>query len=63
MLLKCIPNSILGGIDTYDNYQNEEYVGKGLAQGDLSKVTVISKFHGRKGLTNWRNVLKKEQNK
>ncbi len=31
-------------IDTSDNYQNEEYVGKGLAQVDLSKVTVISKF-------------------
>lgn len=31
-------------IDTSDNYQNEEYVGKGLTQVDLSKVTVISKF-------------------
>lgn len=31
-------------IDTSDNYQNEEYVGKGLAQVDLSQVTVISKF-------------------
>lgn len=40
------PQFHTGGIDTYDNYQNEEYVGKGLAQGDLYKVTEISKFHG-----------------
>lgn len=41
------PRPYWGGvklIDTSDNYQNEEYVGKGLAQVDLSKVTVISKF-------------------
>ena len=41
------PQGHYGGvnlIDTSDNYQNEEYVGKGLTQVDLSKVTVISKF-------------------
>lgn len=47
-LIKCLPKAIEGNgvrlIDTSDNYQNEEYVGKGLAQVDLSKVTVISKF-------------------
>lgn len=47
-LLTCLPKAIEGRgvrlIDTSDNYQNEEYVGKGLAQVDLSKVTVISKF-------------------
>lgn len=47
-LLTCLPKAIEGKgvslIDTSDNYQNEEYVGKGLAQVDLSKVTVISKF-------------------
>jgi|GEM_PF-2965023 aryl-alcohol dehydrogenase-like predicted oxidoreductase len=31
-------------VDTSDNYHNEEFVGAGLAQVDLSKVTVISKF-------------------
>lgn len=47
-LLTCIPKAIESNgvdlIDSSDNYQNEEYVGKGLARIDLSKVTVISKF-------------------
>ena len=47
-MITCLPLAIkrngVGLIDTSDNYQNEEYVGKGLAQVDLSKVTVISKF-------------------
>ena len=47
-LINCLPKAIndnsVSLIDTSDNYQNEEYVGKGLAQVDLSKVTVISKF-------------------
>lgn len=47
-LITCLPKAIKGYgvelIDTSDNYQNEEYVGKGLAQVDLSKVAVISKF-------------------
>ncbi len=47
-LITCLPKAIKGFgvelIDTSDNYQNEEFVGKGLAQVDLSKVTVISKF-------------------
>lgn len=47
-LLTCLPKAIesygVELIDTSDNYQNEEYVGKGLAQVDFSKVTVISKF-------------------
>lgn len=47
-LINCLPKAIEGNgvclVDTSDNYQNEEYVGKGLAQVDLSKVTVISKF-------------------
>ena len=47
-MITCIPEAVdgfnVGLIDTSDNYQNEEYVGKGLAQVDLSKVTVISKF-------------------
>lgn len=47
-LIKCLPKAIgcdgVRLIDTSDNYQNEEYVGKGLAQVDLSKVTIISKF-------------------
>ena len=47
-LITCIPKasecSSMFLIDTSDNYQNEEYVGRGLAQVDLSKVIVISKF-------------------
>lgn len=47
-LITCIPKAVeYNGvflIDTSDNYQNEEYVGKGLAQVDLSKVIIISKF-------------------
>lgn len=47
-LLTCLPKAIerdgVDLIDTSDNYHNEEYVGKGLAQVDLHKVTVISKF-------------------
>lgn len=47
-MIACIPKAILRNgvklIDTSDNYQNEEYVGKGLAQVELSQVTVISKF-------------------
>lgn len=47
-MITCIPKVVdgynVGLIDTSDNYQNEEYVGKGLAQVNLSKVTVISKF-------------------
>lgn len=47
-LTTCLPIAIEGNgvrlIDTSDNYQNEEYVGKGLARVGLSKVTVISKF-------------------
>lgn len=47
-MITCLPIAIkkngVGLIDTSDNYQNEEYVGKGLVQVDLSKVTVISKF-------------------
>lgn len=47
-LITCIPKAIIHNgvnlIDTSDNYGNEEFVGKGLAQVDLSKVTVIAKF-------------------
>lgn len=47
-MITCIPKAVkeynVGLIDTSDNYQNEEYVGKGLAQVDLSKVKVLSKF-------------------
>ena len=47
-MITCLPIAIkrngVGLIDTSDNYENEEYVGKGLAQVDLPKVTVISKF-------------------
>ena len=46
-LIEAIPISIDAGfrlIDTSDNYANEEFVGKGLTQADLSDVVVISKF-------------------
>lgn len=47
-MVTCIPMAVeeygVRLIDTSDNYQNEEYVGKGLSKLDLSKVTVISKF-------------------
>ena len=47
-MITCIPKAIDDNgvrlVDTSDNYQNEEYVGKGLAQADISKVVVISKF-------------------
>lgn len=47
-LLTCLPKAIEGIgvrlIDTSDNYGNEEFVGKGLAQADLSDVIVIGKF-------------------
>ena len=47
-LIRCIPYAVdIEGvhlIDTSDNYKNEEFVGKGLAQADLSNVIVIGKF-------------------
>lgn len=47
-MITCIPKAVegynVGLIDTSDNYGNEDLVGKGLAQVDLSKVIVISKF-------------------
>lgn len=47
VLTKCIPTAILGGvklIDTSDNYENEDFVGKGLAKVYLDNVIVIGKF-------------------
>lgn len=47
VLIKSIPiatNIGLRLIDTSDNYKNEEYVGKGFVQANLSDLIVISKF-------------------
>jgi len=47
VLINCIPKALLGGlslIDSSDNYQNETFVGKGLAAANKPNVIVVTKF-------------------
>lgn len=47
IIVNSLRKAILGGvklIDTSDNYGNEDFVGKGLSDVDLTDVIVISKF-------------------
>lgn len=47
IIVNNLRKAIQGGVklvDTSDNYGNEEYVGEGLSELDLSEVTIISKF-------------------